>query len=208
MDFAAEPAENDTETDRRDVDASYYRGILHEMIDMGADLARRVHRQVTSQGDDAVPDAEAVVAFERVSRIVRRSILLAQRLDEPVRARRQSARRQIIRGVEDAIQREASGEVAESLHAEFLERLDGPDLDADIGDRPAGEIIAELCRDLGLGAMPGTHPWKRRRPAEVAALCARAAGLAARVPVGYPAGGQAPDAKPRRLHSPAGCRGP
>ena len=64
---------------------------------------------------------------------------------------------------------------AEALTAELHERLDGPDLDSDITSRPVADIVAELCRDLGIAPPAGPHPWLRRTPADIAALCARAA---------------------------------
>ena len=186
------PISDDLACDGPGGDASNYREVLHGLIEIGADLARLVQQQARAEG--GMPAAEAVVAFERVSRAVRRTIRLAQTLDEPVRAlglRRRTARRQVIRAVEDRIQREADGAEADSLHAEFVERLDGPDLDEEIGDRPVAEIIADICRDLGLGAMPGTRPWKRRVPADVAVLCARAAAIGGAVLGGWQGGGTA-----------------
>jgi hypothetical protein len=100
-------------------------------------------------------------------------------LDEPVTdagSNRISARRRIIRAVEDAIQRDAPDDEADSLHAEFLERLDAPDIEDDIADRPVAEIIADICHDLGLAPFPALRLWKRRTPADIALLCARAAG--------------------------------
>ncbi len=130
--------------------------------------------------------ADAAVAFDRVARAVRRTVRLKQWLDQPVPSRadaadggsRVAARAQIIRAVEDKIDRAADAREAELLHAELLERLDGPDIDDDIGRRPTGEIIADICRDLGVDNWPGTRPWVRRRPADVAALHARAAAVA------------------------------
>ena len=188
-------------------DACHYRGVLRELIDMGADLARLVHQQAEQA---VVPAAEAAVAFERITRAVRRSILLAQKLDEPARAPgadRWTARRRVIRAVEDAIQREADEGDSESLHAEFLDRLDGPDLEDDLGDRPVGEIIADICHDLGLGAMPGTHPWKRRSPADIAALCVRAAEPV-RGRVWHVRAADEAGAGMLRREGQAGCRGP
>lgn len=175
-------------------DAAFYRGVLHELIEIGADLARMVHAQaqasaqadvnVRSGTETTQPTADlvpATIAFDRIARTIRRTIALARRLDEPVPAgaeaglRRRAARRQIIRAVEDTIQREAPGERGERLEAEFRERLDGPDIDDDIGHRPVAAIIADICADLGLGALPGMQAWKRRTPADIAALCARAA---------------------------------
>ena len=166
--------------DQREQDAQYYRGVLHGLIDIGADLARQIHQQ-------GEPVAEIAIAFDRIARSVRRCVVLAQKIAEPVGdggQRRAASRRQIIRAVEDEIQRHADEDAAESLHAEFCERLDGPELDDELDDdRPVAAIIADICRDLGLAAAPGTHPWKRRSPADVAVLCARArsAGAGGRV---------------------------
>ena len=64
---------------------------------------------------------------------------------------------------------------AERLRAELVERLDSPELEEEIGQRPIEDIVTEIRRDLGLEAMMGCNPWKRRAPAEIAALHARAA---------------------------------
>jgi hypothetical protein len=82
-------------------------------------------------------------AFAQVSRAIRRTILLAERMDRgwarPVRAddRQAMARRQIVRAMGDAIARDPDAEEAE--------RLDTLD---DIGGRTAEDIIREICRDL------------------------------------------------------------
>ena len=156
-------------------DAAFYRGVLHELIEIGVDLARQVRAE--AQAETGV--VEAVQAFDRLTRAIRRTIGLARRLGDPVRddaSRRVAARRRIIRDVEDAIQRKPSGESdRENLRDELLERLDGPDVEDDIDHRPVAEIIADICRDLGLAAPPGVQPWQRRTPADIAVLCARAA---------------------------------
>jgi hypothetical protein len=167
-------------------DAQYYRWALHELIDIGVGLARLVHQQATAAAAepavtaDTAPDIAA--AFDRISRAVRRTILLARKVAEPLapaaehpEQHRAAARRRIIREVEDTIQRTAQGADAETLHAELLDRLDAPDLEDDIAQRPIADIIADICRDLGLAALPGSHPWKRRTAEDLTALCARAA---------------------------------
>ena len=191
MSVPSSSVEPETAADRQAGDAHYYRQVLHELIDIGAELARLVLQQAKAQAEAAVPAVEpapdATAAFDRTSRAIRRTIMLARTLDEPVPARapgdpaqaRVIARKRIIRTVEDAIQREAGGEQAGALHAELNERMDGPDLDDEIAERAVTDIIADICRDLGLGAMPGTRPWKRRTPDDVAALYARAAKPAA-----------------------------
>ena len=180
------PCPSDDAAAQQAGDAPYYRRVLHELIDMGADMARLVHREAARLEADAAPDrpgAETVpglaVAFDRITRAVRRTIGLAQRLDQradgQAAGRRVAGRRQIIRAVEDSIQRRADAGEQEALEAELLERLDGPDLDDDIDHRPIADIIADICRDLGLAAPAGTQPWKRRTPGDIAMLCERAA---------------------------------
>ncbi len=209
-------------------DAPYYRHVLHDLIDMGTDLARLLHQQASAQAaqrtttpaapqapapqpapppapDALVPDplVSIAAAFDRIARAVRRSIALARSLADPVppardpTQHRAAARKRILREVEDAIQRTApaSGQTApshaapdgsdadapgandsaEALTAELHDRLDAPDLDEDISRRPIAEIITEICRDLGLAALSGAHPWKRRTPNDLEQLRARAA---------------------------------
>jgi hypothetical protein len=185
--------------DRQQAESTgFYLQVLHELINMGTDLARAVHQQATADaGEDTTVAAEAAldptIAFDRIARTIRRTIVLARHVAEPLPERavshaaqhRTAARKQIIRAVEDAIQSRArstgpstawlNDEEAGGLHAELMDRLDGPDLDGFALDRPVADLIADICRDLGLAAAPGTHPWKRRTPEDVAALCARAA---------------------------------
>ena len=159
--------------------ADYYREVLHGLIELGAGLAREVYR--AAEGGDAVTVADATIAFERVSRSVRRSVALARTLDAPVRAPLAAARRQVIRTVEDRIQARCGEDEGERLRAELAERLDGPELADEIGDRPIADVIEDICRDLGIAAPPGLRPWKRRVPAEVAVLHRLAAGMDAEV---------------------------
>ncbi len=199
---------------QRDEDTQYYRGVLHELVEMAADIARAVHRQATAEqsaehgpesaGQPAAspaPAADPTIAFDRIARTLRRTIALARKLAEPAplstaqgaRQRRLSARKQIIRAVEDTIQRQADGPEAEGLHAELYERLDDPDLDDDLDQLSIADIIAAICRDLGIEHFPGTHPWKRRTPQDVRDLRARAAGPS----IAQPRTGTAPNGPAR-----------
>ncbi len=177
---------------QRDEDAQYYRQVLHELIEIGTDLARALHRQAAPETNSqpnatpaAAPTPDPTIAFDRIARTLRRTIALARKLSEPARPapaersteRRLAARKQIIRAVEDTIQRRTDGAEAEALHAELRERLDDPDLDDDLDQQSIADIIASICRDLGIEHFPGTHPWKRRTPQDVRDLRARAAGL-------------------------------
>ncbi len=184
------PADQADQADQQAEDALYYRRVLHELIDMGIDLARAVHQHATAQADPAEPadgpDAtaalDAAAAFDRISRAVRRTVALARKVAEPLPPRaatgssrdRAAARRRIIREVEDVIQRTVSGAEAEALGAELSERLDAPDLEDEIDGRPVAEVIADICRDLGIAVTLGAHPWQRRTPRDIEALCASA----------------------------------
>ncbi len=135
---------------------------------------------------------DLAAAFDSISRTVRRCIMLAQSLDTPKpparhpaapdrTADRTAARKRILRAVEDTLGRQDYDDSyrvcdpTEVLHAELLDRMDAPDLDRDIANRPIDDIIKDILRDLGLAALPGTRPWKRRTPADIAELNARAA---------------------------------
>ena len=141
---------------------AHHRDVLDGLIDLGHELAREIVGQTKSH---RLPAADAAIAFDRITRSVRRCIALYRKLAEPIRTvDRIAARKRIIRAVEDAIQREADSPEAESLREELLDRLDTPDLDDDIDNRPVADIITEICRDLGIDILPGAHPWKRRTP--------------------------------------------
>jgi hypothetical protein len=95
-------------------------------------------------------------SFAQVARAVRRTVLLAERLDRGwarrsvADDRHAMARRQIARGVADAIERVADPARAEQLTDALAERMDSPDTLDEIGTRPAEEIIADICRELGV----------------------------------------------------------
>ena len=121
--------------------------------------ADRVAEGAAQSRQTMVPRAETVARmFGRVSRSVRMTVLLAERLDRGW-ARRSiaddrdaMARRQIARGVADAIAREADGERAERLSESLADRMETLDVEAALGNRPVEEIITEICRDIGLDA--------------------------------------------------------
>ena len=215
-----------TPTQPHPQDTDAHRQALNDLITMGTDLARLLHQQATAHAHAAqaalpptpAPTPDTLIAlttaFDRIARAVRRSITLARTLDAPLKPvpdpahQRAAARKRILREVEDAITRNAhdpgrarypgsEGTDPEDLTAELHDRLDGPDLDADLATRPIAEVITEICRDLGLAAPPGTHPWKRRTPQDIQDLCARAAA-------GHP-GTTQPGANPP---GPAHCRQP
>jgi hypothetical protein len=180
------PPVPEIEANQQMQDAQYYRRILHRMIDRGDAMAEMIHQEAKARVEAAAPDAthspaaDAAIALDRVARMVRRCILLARKVSEPVpiraaveAGRRIAARKAIIRQVEDAIHCEAGAYEADALHAELLERLDAPEFADELG-RPVADIVTEIRADLGLGADSFRH-WKRRTPRDIALLYARAA---------------------------------
>jgi hypothetical protein len=155
-------------------DALCFRDALRQIVEIGMDVLRAVRDQVTAPDPEPAVVLEAAKAYDLASRAVRRTILLAQHLDEA--PKRDAARKRILREVEDAINRCPSDPVdKQELEAELRERLDSPDLDDEIGHRPVPDIIKDICRDLGLGVTLGIGYGKRRTPEDIATLGALAA---------------------------------
>ena len=212
MFMSTQPTHTPTQDDHAQpaAPAHPHRQALDDLITMGTDLARALHRQALIQAEveqAAVPPHPApgapweppattlvtlTAAFDRIARAVRRCIALARSLDQPVKAtpdpalHRTAARKRIIREVEDSIHRAAhEGDRADALQTELRHRLDTPDLEDDLTTRPIPDIIAEITRDLGLATPPGgARPWPRRTPADIQDLHARAAAPS-RAATGY-----------------------
>ncbi len=123
------------------------------------------------------PIAELAEAFERIARAVRRTVALARMLDEPVKARalrapgpgHAAARARIRREVEEVIELGTEASEAEELREQLRDRMERPEFEDELGDRPIEEIIAGLFKDLRLAAqaaaMRGPAPRGRGRAA-------------------------------------------
>jgi hypothetical protein len=152
-----------------------------------------------------------------MARALRQTLALAARIDEErleqkVRARhsvavvRQGKDRQRIavrQVVEEAIGdvAQAGTERSENLLSDLDERLDDPDIDAELGQRSLGEIAARICKDLGLE--PDWRLWAEEDWAiEEAQTRPKGSPFAKRLPVaGAPAevGRMADTPKPQRV---------
>ena len=149
------------------------------LVDVGTALAQEL--KIPSKD---ITLAARTAAFARVSEAVRRNITLSRHITaSPVEAvsavtKRTLARKQVIRAVDESIETNADPAEAPVLRIELLERLDAPEFDADLTHRPRGELILELCRDLGLANVPGLRHFPRRTPDDIAILCAQAAAPA------------------------------
>jgi hypothetical protein len=95
-------------------------------------------------------------AGTRVARSIRLTAAMVERFDRGwargrvADDRTAMARRQIARGVEDAIACEAQGERAERLRETLTDRLDAPDWEDLLEDHDPEAVTAIICRDLGL----------------------------------------------------------
>jgi hypothetical protein len=150
--------------------------MVANLLDISNEMAEILTYQIRSQTDDPEAARATVAAFTPLATSIRRTIMLHEKLGQPVKPRpnRIAARKRIIRDVEDAIETNAAADEQETLHAELLERLDRPDLDNDIADRPIADIVTDITRDLGVAGPCNAHPAKRRIPHDIAVLNARA----------------------------------
>ena len=184
-------------------DAAFYRAVLHEVIEIGVDVSRMLRGQALALAEAAdqsgVDAAEAGVqareaariagAYDRVARAIRRSIAQARRLDEPVAVRGAGG------GVRAPVARPLSELSDEELDAlleatEAAEAAEAAERDDTLLDRPIEQVVAAICRDLGLASAATLDP------AVVEAVRALAERLSDRMPGGCgasPPGGFAAD---------------
>jgi hypothetical protein len=141
--------------------------MLEALAETGLALAQRI-----AQSDITAP-ADIAMAFARVSRAVRLACLLQSRLIRDAdEARREADRQQRMRQDRDRIDadqarqerkawaqaiidRVAQGQTddedeLEQINDEAAERLDADDIYGDVLNRPLGELVAIICRHMGL----------------------------------------------------------
>jgi hypothetical protein len=133
--------------------------MLGELAELGLEIARAIEAKARTPEADL--DA-AAMAYARVARAVRQSILLqsrlladAQELEEKGRFARYCRRRDRKESVERIVRRvawDACGDdrEAEAIAREVCEGLEHDDIYGDVATRPIGELVALICRDLGL----------------------------------------------------------
>jgi len=154
--------------------------LLGELAELGLDVARAVERQASGRAEaPAAPVVQGPIfkgdfalAYARVSRAVRLTLMLQARLIEelkaadagraPARAEaaadsvRSSPEDQRKARVERIVERLAEAEYPDDedqvsdLLREAAERLDDEDLFGDLMDRPLSELVARLCQQLDL----------------------------------------------------------
>jgi len=141
--------------------------LLGRLAEAGLEIAVALERQVKS-GEPF--DGQAVArAYARVSRAVRLTVMLQSKLigqlqqpktladtiasamDAELRSLEQAGKTRLV-GIVARVARAEHDEpdAVERLVAEAAERLDRDDLYGDVLTRPISEIVADICRDLGL----------------------------------------------------------
>ena len=149
--------------------------LLGELAELGLYVARAVERQASGRAEPAggpVFQGDPALAYARVSRAVRLTLMLQARLIEDLKAQdagaataRTEAPREpdrvspeyqrkvrlerIVERLAEAEHPDGDDEVSD-LVTEAGERLDDEDLYGDLMDRPLSELVARLCQDLGL----------------------------------------------------------
>jgi hypothetical protein len=135
--------------------------VLRELTAIGLDMAREVRRQLMEPVAEEAPAKDLGLMFARIARAVRQTAALAARLDQDRQKSRaetasKAAAETRLRGVnrklrvQDIVERVLD---TESERERLLERLDERLEDAndtDFADRPIGELVAAICRDLGV----------------------------------------------------------
>lgn len=136
--------------------------VLGRLAEAGLEVAVAVERQARAADDGAALQGLAM-AYARAARAVRMSILLQSRLIEDLKAReaeaedpefeRSEGHKLRVERIVGRVARAAFGddeETVERLAGEAAERLDDEDLYGEVVSRPVGELVALICRDLGL----------------------------------------------------------
>ena len=127
---------------------------LDQMIGAGMDMVQALAAQAAGAGPRVV-EGDVVLAYSRAARAVRLAILLQSHLiaePETAVAERTAADADRVEPVaEDVAGRERDpDETAERPARERAERLERDDIYRDVRTRPVGELVIEICRNLGL----------------------------------------------------------
>jgi hypothetical protein len=135
--------------------------MLQELTEMGMDMARTVHRRATAEpAADAEPNTiDLALMFSRLARTVRQTLALQARFEQDQLEAGREARAKLCVGrkmtvrriVERAIDADTgvSDSDTDNLLTDLYERLADQD-DADFTDRPVADLVARICRDLGV----------------------------------------------------------
>jgi hypothetical protein len=144
--------------------------MLRELAGIGMRLARGVERQAKeADAGEGRPAGDLGLVFARIARAVRQTLALEARLEGELEARAREAAairerrlaeaarapverraRLVRRAVARAIEADAEEGEVEQLFDDLDERLADREDDDDFLDRPVSELVARICKDLGV----------------------------------------------------------
>jgi len=129
--------------------------MLGRLAEAGLEIAIALEAQ--AKGGPVAVEGDIAIAYNRVARAVRQTLMLQSRLIESQRTsrtdeagRRAAARSSAARILRGALEdHDSDAERSERLTAEAAERLQREDF-GDLLARPFGQIVTAICKDLGL----------------------------------------------------------
>jgi hypothetical protein len=142
--------------------------MLAQLAEVGMDLALALRRRVMDPQAPEPVGGDVALSFSRIARAVRQTVALETRLAENGQARdrqvqAEQARALGDRGLRGALRKEEVRDIVdrpieagfpetdvERLLSDLDERLEDDRDDADFIDRPIGELVERICRDLGV----------------------------------------------------------
>ncbi len=170
MTAASPTPHRERDSDSAPTAASEDAEMLRELAQIGMRLARLVEENAAAKMalDPAADLGRADQSFAKIARSVRQTLALKAKLAE-MAAKRDSAvesgethqaesarlhwrKVKLVHAIEETISAEAeNGRTdAEHLLTDLHERLEDPDILADLPARPMGEMVAGICDDLGI----------------------------------------------------------
>jgi hypothetical protein len=157
MDSFASPADLTAPAEAR---AERRLRLLAELAELGMTLARTL----VAQAEDGA-EAASQLAYARIARAVRQTLALEAKLADESQVRREKQAREysyqrqakVRRLVERAIEADADDSDTDTLLDDLNERLADPD-DTDFTNRPLIDVVAAICKDLGVTFDPS--PWQ------------------------------------------------
>ena len=127
--------------------------LLRRLVEVGVELAEAIGRNGLGIGPGMPRGAAlgAATAFDRIARAVRMTLALQARLhaDPMLRAWR-PVRRPAGAAAAQAGAEAAKREAKPAAAVKLGERLSDPSIEAELGDRPFGVVVQDICRGLGV----------------------------------------------------------
>ena len=159
MDNSATSIDQDIDAER----AEWRARTLRQLVAIGMDMARMLQDQAreASACDPGVIGPDLSLRFHRISRSIRMSLALDDKLADGFQDRAKERKAAILTEREalakEAVSRQVDRDTPDrDLHRERSDRIEREDLE-DFSDKPVSEIISIICADLGI--TPDWQAW-------------------------------------------------